>query len=565
MLVYGERTRRLAPRAVLRGLTATLREVEAEAPGPDRHDLLTAAFLQAAGLAQGAADAEFEALGFDEASAAQDAVMALVVTLARKLTASAWSGYAQAGPPASSELMAAALAPLPEEVDVRTPEGFAVGALYPETFLKAAAEHPWPAPPLVIGLRSAGVGLAALVAVASGASTVMTLRPAGEPFARRLMVSPALKAVIAAHEGPVAVVGEGPGVSSGDFTAAVELVQAQGIEPGRIVLIASGAQGPALERWPGLKAAPALFEDFLGEQPVAGWFEDLTGPVERVESLSAGAWRALLWPDARDWPPVFAAQERRKYRLTAASGTWIARFAGLGEIGAAKFARALLLHEAGFTPRPLGLRRGFILERWEDGTPGLRIERDELIAWLGRYLAFRDASFGAQPGDGASLDDLAEMVRVNAAELLGEAEAQSLGRRLAACRSEAGRPRPVHVDGRLHRWEWLQRPDGTLVKCDALDHSTAHDMVGCQDIAWDVAGASVEFDLTAAEVDQLCEAVGRAGGRRPDPGLVLFCEIAYPAFQAALWSAALHAAPEEERLRLEAQVARYRGHLARFA
>jgi hypothetical protein len=562
MLVYGERTRRLAPRAVLRGLTATLREVEAEAPGPDRHDLLTAAFLQAAGLAQGVADAEFAALGHDEASAAQDAVMALVMTLARKLTASAWSGYAQAGPPASSELMAAALAPLPEEVEVGTPAGYAADALYPETFLKAAAEYPWTSPSLVIGLRSAGVGLGALAAVASGASTLMTLRPAGDAYARRLMVSPGLKALIAAHEGPVAVVGEG---STSAFTAAVELIEAQGIEPGRIVLIASRPQGPALDRWPSLRAAPALFEDFLGEQPVAGWFEDLTGPVERVESLSAGAWRPLLWPDPADWPPVFAAHERRKYRLTCASGTWIARFAGLGEVGAAKFARALLLHEAGFTPRPLGLRRGFILERWEDGTPGLRAERDELIDWLGRYLAFRDASFAAQPGDGASLDDLAEMVRVNAAELLGEAEAQALSRRLAACRSEAGRPRPVHVDGRLHRWEWLRRPDGTLVKCDALDHSTAHDMIGCQDIAWDVAGASAEFDLTASEVDQLCEAIGRAGGRRPDPGLVLFCEIAYPAFQAALWSMALLAAPDEERLRLEAQVARYRGHLARLA
>jgi hypothetical protein len=67
------------------------------------------------------------------------------------------------------------------------------------------------------------------------------------------------------------------------------------------------------------------------------------------------------------------------------------------------------------------------------------------------------------------------------------------------------------------------------VKLDALDHSQAHDLVGPQDIAWDVAGAEVEFDLDAAATRSLAEAAGA------DPVMLELFRTAYPAFQAGLW------------------------------
>src|SRR6516165_1217691 len=116
MLVFGDRDQPVAPRRLLHAVTACLRSAETSPPGADRHDQLTRAFIDAAGLLQGLADAEFAARGHDDLSATQEAAMALLVKLARKLAASAWSGYAATGPGVAPELVALALQPLPESV-----------------------------------------------------------------------------------------------------------------------------------------------------------------------------------------------------------------------------------------------------------------------------------------------------------------------------------------------------------------------------------------------------------------------------------------------------------------
>jgi hypothetical protein len=85
----------------------------------------------------------------------------------------------------------------------------------------------------------------------------------------------------------------------------------------------------------------------------------------------------------------------------------------------------------------------------------------------------------------------------------------------------------VRTDNRLDREKWLRPPDGRLLKTDALDHHQAHDLIGCQDLAWDVAGAIVEFGLDSAGADRLVAAVGRP----VDPGLLAFSRLAYAAFR----------------------------------
>jgi hypothetical protein len=276
-------------------------------------------------------------------------------------------------------------------------------------------------------------------------------------------------------------------------------------------------------RWATARRLFTAFEDLQRGDPVAEWFADLIGPAKAVEDLSGGAWRERR-PDR---PPVNAVQERRKLRLTTASGVWLAKFAGLGAVGAAKLARARALHAAGLTPEPVALRGGFLLERWQAGAPLRReaLDRPALVAHLGRYLAFRAASFPADDEDGASLDDLGRMARTNLEELTGHPPDLCVP-------SSAGRR--IHIDGRLQPSEWLQRPDGSLLKTDALDHSCGHDLVGCQDIAWDVAGAIVEFGLSADEGLALAAGVGH----QVDPALVDFFQVCYPAFQAAAWAMA---------------------------
>jgi len=548
MWVYGDRSRRLKPRAALRALTATLRDVETGAAGAARHDRLTAAFLQAAELAQGVADAEFAANGCDELSPTQDAAMALLIALARKLAASAWSDFVTVGPPTSAELMALALSPMPDEVEVKTPEGHAYYAVYPEAYLKAAGETPWESPPFVIGVRSIGTGLAALVAAVTNAAGVATLRPMGHAFRREVQVGEALRAKLARHAGPFAIVDEGPGLSGSSFGAVADLLEGLGVAPDRIVVLPSHANdlGPEARpehraRWTGVAKRPATLEGLLAEEPLAGWFEDLTGPIAAIEDLSGGAWAA----GRLDGPPTHGTFERRKFRLTTETGAWLAKFAGLGAIGEAKYGRARTLARAGAGPEPLGLRRGFLIERWIEGAPGPDVDRAAMIEHVGRYLGLRAVAFPADDGAGASLEDLAVMARTNLAEL-------GLDPAATPTPPPQRTVKPVHVDGRLHRWEWLTTPDGRLLKTDAVDHSVAHDLVGCQDIAWDVAGARLELGLSEDETARLCAALAGVCDRPVDQALLAFYDVAYPAFQAGLWTLAGAAA----------EAARYRAALA---
>src|SRR5262249_59004195 len=86
--------------------------------------------------------------------------------------------------------------------------------------------------------------------------------------------------------------------------------------------------------------------------------------------------------------------------------------------------------------------------------------------------------------------ELAAMISRNVFLALGP-DAAAAARRAAP----PGRWTPVAIDGRLHAWEWLLAPSGRVLKTDGVDHHAAHDLVGRQDVLWDVAGAVVELGL----------------------------------------------------------------------
>ena len=290
-------------------------------------------------------------------------------------------------------------------------------------------------------------------------------------------------------------------------------------------------------------------------EAVARRFADLTGPAT-AEDLSAGAWR-------RDGPalPATPAVERMKVRLAGrapgSGGRFLARFAGLGATGTAKLVAARRLHAAGFCPEPLALRSGFLLERWVEGAPLGPGERPPLDA-LARYLGFR-ARLLADPEDGAPPTALAEMAAWNAGELAGAGLRDRVADALAGDGWAAGLV-PVRIDGRLHRWEWRRTLDGRLVKTDALDHAAGHDLVGCQDIAWDVAGAAVEFDLAEPEAERLRRAVTQASGRPVSAAAVAAFRLCYAGFQGGLWRMLGAPGPATE-----AAVARYTAALGAAA
>jgi hypothetical protein len=226
------------------------------------------------------------------------------------------------------------------------------------------------------------------------------------------------------------------------------------------------------------------------------------------------------------------------------------------------------LSAAGFTPDIAGYRHGFLVERWIEEARSFTLEgfdRAALLQHVGRYLAFRSIRFPAPPRSGAPLSELFGMAQYNTRTALGDEQAERLApwaRRIAALEP---RVRRIETDNRLHVWEWLSAPDGRILKTDALDHHAAHDLVGCQDLAWDVAGAVVELDLSSDEQNELCAVIARSGGGEADPELIGFLTPCYLAFQLGYYTLAAEALAGvvEEADRLRATASRYADRLVR--
>jgi hypothetical protein len=147
-------------------------------------------------------------------------------------------------------------------------------------------------------------------------------------------------------------------------------------------------------------------------------------------------------------------------------------------------------------------------------------------------------------------------------EALGPAARRPLERSSALTAPMA--PRRIATDNRLHAWEWLLSPDGQLLKTDAVDHCAAHDLIGCQDVAWDIAGAAVELDLTPDERQDLAARVGHGTDWPVATATLDFLQPCYLAFQLGYYTmaaAALAGVPEEQ-LRLETRARLYRERLA---
>lgn len=568
-------------------MLAGIRESLAAAAGRagiERHGLLAAALIESGELAQGILDRAFEARGGVDSlpDPLEAAALDLACALARRVAASWDSAFRDGGDPAPAETALARLQALagPDELLIRSPEGFAHYAVYPESYLEAARRCPGAEPPCTIGIRSIGTTLAAMASAAGpNPGPVLTLRPTGHPYRREISLTEGLRARLSDLAGThrVLLADEGPGRSGSSLAAAGRALAGLGLPESRLELLPSHAGEPGPEADPDIRSfwtrTPrrlVTFEELLLDpQQRAGrlqsWCADLLGqPLGPLVDVSGGGWRDHRAPFA-DRPPVHPWQERRKFLLRTESGTWLLRFAGLGRIGLGKLDMARRLHRAGFVPEPAGWRHGFLVERWhgEAGAPDLAADRDGTLRHLARYLGFRAAAFPLPPGRGASVETLFRMLTHNIAESFGDGPARSLQRwRPRLDRLEARR-RPVAIDGRLHIWEWLGTDHG-LLKADAVDHHAGHDLVGAQDIGWDVAGAAVEFDLSDGEIEALSGAVEIAGGVTIDPELVDFLQLAYPAFQLGFYAmAAQGVADGPDRAALLGAAQRYRAVLGR--
>ena len=579
MIVFGDRTRVRSPAAAIAALRASLGRLPEGPPGIERHAALVSLLLAAGELAQGLADAAFARAGREGPDLAASAALAAAVALGRAVWRSQAAGYA--GAPVDADCAAAldrlAELALPDPIAVRAGEGFQHYAVYPETYASAAAASFASGPaPLVVGIRSIGTTLAAAVAGAlpRSAALPVTVRPVGPPFERRLALGDDLARALAGARGrPVAVVDEGPGLSGSSFGAVLDALQAAGVPEGDVRVFPShaGDVGPAASprtrtRWAAVARAHVPFEAaFLdpGRPGLRQWVADLIGPIdEPPEDLGGGGWRRLIWPDAAAWPPAIAMRERRKVLLRAGGQRFLARFVGLGEPGQAAAARAEALGAAGFSAPVVGVRHGFLLTRWWEAArlwPAPPPDtRARLLDWLTDYLSFRADRFVGERGLGAGPAELLEMARLNVIEAGAPAAAARFERFASWLPALSRAARPIAVDGRLHGWEWLLLPDGQLWKTDAVDHCDAHDPIGYQDLAWDVAGAAIELQLDEGERARLRRALA-SRGHPIEPEPLAFYQAAYLGFQVGLYASAVPlASSPAEAARLSRAADRYR-------
>lgn len=532
MIVYGDRTEVVRTAERIEEVRAALTRIAAMAPDWTRHQALVSSFIDLAGLIQGVADERFAASGADADDQVVAGLMEALTCLAACVIQSWDSASQRLG---RIPVLDLAADELPAEVTIKLPEGFAHYGLYPEAYAQAARRLPARARVKVIGLRSIGVGLGAMVAAALGADPPISLRPSGHPFAREIKAVAKLAAKLVQEGAAYVVVDEGPGLSGSSFGAAADWLEGCGVArdrimflPGHLGELGPRASAPHRERWSN-SVRQVVGVDELLEGRLNEWVADVVGPVRGVHEVSGGGWRSLFWNDEAAWPAVCPTWERRKFLVDAADSQWLLRFAGLGRNGEEKLRRAEVLHAAGLGPEPRALLHGWLLERWYgEATPlgGRDLSNADLTAMAG-YLAVRATMVG---GEGASVTDLLDMAEFNFASALGRQIDAAFDDLRCAAQSLQARVKRVAIDGRMMPHEWLRLPSGRLLKADALDHCVAHDLIGCQDIAWDFAGIFAEFDLGLEKRNCLLKKASQAGVG-VDLELLALLEPCYLAFR----------------------------------
>jgi len=324
-----------------------------------------------------------------------------------------------------------------------------------------------------------------------------------------------------------------------------EALEHCGIAPGRIHLIGSRAVAPAtlratdaIRRWERYRFS--VLQSAPLEPPGAG------------VNLSGGSWRRRFrcpedaMPAA--WPPLEPA------KFLARDEQSFFRFEGFGHYGEAVGARAARLADCGFAPPYLGNHRGF---GEYELVPGQMLAlgdcSTELLERMASYLALRGTAFACATEQAPELET---MLRWNWQNEFGE--------ELGSAESRMGAERVVVCDGRMLPHEWLRRERGELLKLDAGSHGDNHFFPGPCDIAWDVAGTIVEWELQGEARSYFAGEYARRSGDAVAARLVPYL-LAYATFRMG-WSRMAAAAMQGEydEALLERDYRRYRAQALRL-
>ncbi len=509
----------------------TLRELSALNSSSSEEELLRA-LLRAGELECATADA----------GVASSSVEAVTDQLAAALVG---SGGLLKSPELASSL---AQVSVPDQLTISTPEGFAYYGLHPLAYADVLNAVPlFSDRVLVVGIRSIGTTLSAITAAAArkqGKSTSrITVRPQGHPYNRKTQFQSGQQELIrqqVALDADFLVVDEGPGLSGSSFLSVADALLAAGVSRERITLLcghqpdfksfccADGPRRAKQFRWiavPPAARKPANAEIYIG----------------------AGEWRRVLLKDKGSWPPSWITFERNKF-LTAAENPEprLFKFFGYGHYGDEVQRREKIAADAGFGPVPRYESDGFVSYERLAGRPmSAQNVNERVLLRLAEYCAFRQRSFKAHSAD---LRALNEMARHNLEQLEIDIPIQL---RLQ---------HPVIADGRMQPHEWLLLADGKMLKTDCGSHGDDHFFPGPTDIAWDLAGAIVEWRMDGSQSEAFLAHYYRLSGDGADHRINDFV-AGYSVFRAGyclMAANAMQGSAEEYRLRIAAEEYRAR-------
>jgi hypothetical protein len=471
---------------------------------------------------------------------------------------------------------------------VRMPEGFALYALYPEQYclaaLQWAREHPAPGTVAVIGIRTIGTSLAAVVAAtlrACGLRAVsLTVRPEGHPFERHTEID--AEHLCGAEY--ALIVDEGPGLSGSSMAAVGAALVAAGIPRDRIAFLPGHAGHPgsaASEQvrawWASTPRYVASTDDLTFDglplySALAARLDNLLDTSDHVvssEDVGGGAWRGFAYDDPAVWPPACAAFERPKLLCTTAGGKrYLWKFEGLAVaaegITIAESVYAQMIDRANWCDPPLTRAHGWVCRAWQEGSNLTASDlTPETNLHIGSYIAQVAGTPLPQDERAEAQTRLADMLYWNTSEALGEdAAAATRPSSERAARWAAAGP-PTFGDGRMAPHEWVATPEG-LRNPGSSTHLRDHTMVGAQPVAWDLAGAIAEWNMDPHQQVALVQAYKKAGGPSVPPEVLSFYVLAYAAFRAGQCKlcASMTAHDPDEQQRLLAAYERYRARLS---
>src|SRR5881396_133882 len=204
------------------------------------------------------------------------------------------------------------------------------------------------------------------------------------------------------------------------------------------------------------------------------------------------------------------------------------KFDGLGRVGDAVRNRARALAAGGFGGAIEDAGDGFSRYPVIDGR-SLHFENvsESILARIARYCAFRSAEFRVEHG---TPEPLAEMLRVNL----------------------------------LREFQWEIDFDPELLRPQNMvgaTHGDDHFFPGLTDIAWDIAGAAVEWNLHPDALDFLLSRYRLLTGEDLRQRLQIFL-ITYAVFRLAWCKMALPTVPgTAEEFRLAQEYRYYRRHI----